>query len=129
MRLRISSSLLLLLSPLLLLTPLPLHAQDFTDQLYDTATEVYGSEDADEGNLTLIIGNLISIVLSILGVVLLVLIVYAGGLWMTAGGNTDQVGKAKSYMINAVVGLLIIVAAYAISSFVITALSNAGLVT
>ena len=109
--------------------PLALHAQDFTGQLDDAATEVYGSEDADEGNLTLIVASLINIILSILGVILLVLIVYAGALWMTAGGNPDQVGKAKSYMINAVVGLLIVLAAYAISAFVITALGTAGLVT
>ncbi len=113
---------------LALMMPLFAQAQDYTDQLGDAATEVYGSEDADEGDFTLIVANLINVVLSILGIILLVIIVYAGALWMTAGGNSDQVGKAKSWLINAVIGLIITLAAYAISNFVIGALAQGGLV-
>lgn len=124
----ISSILLPILFVLSSLFASPVQAQDYTGQLDDAAVEVYGSEDADAGNLTLIVANLINVVLSILGIVLLVIIVYAGALWMTAGGNSDQVGKAKSWLINAVIGLVITLAAYAISSFVIGALAQGGLV-
>jgi len=47
------------------------------------------------------------------------LIIYAGFLWMTAGGNPEQVDKAKQWLTNAIIGLAIILAAYAISGFVI----------
>lgn len=66
------------------------------------------------------IGTIIKLLLTLLGVVVLVLIIYAGFMWMTAGGNTEQVDKAKKWLTNAVMGLAIILAAYAISSFVIT---------
>ena len=49
-------------------------------------------------------------------------ILYAGFLWMTAGGNEENVTKAKTMMRNAVVGFIIISAAYATVNFVITSL-------
>jgi type IV secretory pathway VirB2 component (pilin) len=73
------------------------------------------------------IGSLINVVLTILGIVLLLIIIYAGFLWMTAGGDSEQTKKAKDWMLNAVIGLIIILAAYAISSFVISALQGAGI--
>lgn len=72
------------------------------------------------------IGSLIGVVLSVLGIVLLILVIYAGFLWMTAQGDSEQTKKARDIMINAVIGLIITLAAYAISSFVIDALSGAG---
>lgn len=75
-------------------------------------------------DLTTIIGRLISAFLGVLGVVLLIIIIYAGFLWMTAGGNTEQVDKAKQWMMNAVVGLAIVLASYAITAFIINALGG-----
>ncbi|MBT4856645.1 hypothetical protein HON52_00455 [Candidatus Uhrbacteria bacterium] len=126
MRLRTLSS-KLLASPLLLLffaVPIVTQAVDFTDQLDDTAVEVYGSVDADEGDLLGIVSTLIDVVLSILGVILLLLIIYAGFLWMTAGGNSSQVDKAKGILVNAIVGLIIVLASYAISLFVVEAITQ-----
>lgn len=68
------------------------------------------------------IGKIINMVLGLLGIIVVVLVVYAGFLWMTAGGNKEQIGKAKDLMINAVIGLAIILSAYAITDFVITKL-------
>jgi hypothetical protein len=61
------------------------------------------------------IALIIRSVLGLLGVIALALIVYAGFLWMTAGGNSEQVGSAKSVLINSVIGLVIILSAYAIT--------------
>lgn len=70
------------------------------------------------------IGGIINAVLSVLGVVLLILFIYAGILWMTAQGDGKQVDKAKSIMKNAVIGLVLTLLAYSISSFVIGRLSG-----
>lgn len=83
---------------------------------------------ADE-ELPEVIGSIINAVLAVLGIVLLLLIIYAGFLWMTAGGDSENVGKAKTIMINATVGLIVLLAAYAIAAFVLDALSTAGLAT
>lgn len=72
-----------------------------------------------------LIGNIINIVLGLLGIVLLVLIIYSGILWMTAGGKPDQVDKAKDQLKNAVIGLAIVVSAYALSRFIIDSLNQA----
>ena len=63
-------------------------------------------------------GEIIGLVLSFVGVLFLMLVIYAGILWMTAQGNEQKVTKAKDLLINAVVGLVIVFAAYAITAFV-----------
>ncbi|MDD2758570.1 MAG: hypothetical protein PHD72_04370 [Patescibacteria group bacterium] len=65
-----------------------------------------------------IIANIIRIALGLVGIVLVVIIIYGGFLWMTAGGNEEQIGKAKKVLTNAVIGLVIILSAYAIVLFV-----------
>lgn len=41
---------------------------------------------------------------------------------MTAAGNEEQVGKAKKLLTAAIIGLIIVLSAYAISYFVISKL-------
>ncbi len=72
-----------------------------------------------------IVNNIISIILGFLGLIAVILILIGGFLWMTAGGNEDRVKKGRQYIINGVIGLIIILAAYAIASFVITNLVDA----
>jgi hypothetical protein len=76
---------------------------------------ITGQED-----LTKIIGNIINIVLGFLGILLLIYFLYAGFLWMTSGGGEEGKKKAITMMKNAVIGLIIIVVAYALSNFVLT---------
>lgn len=68
------------------------------------------------------IAQIINIALGFLGLIAVVLILIGGFKWMTAGGNEDQVGEAKKWMYSGVVGLLIILASYALANFVINRL-------
>ncbi len=86
---------------------------------YNTAEGVNAS--------SIFIGNLIKVILSLIGVLFLIMMIYGGFLWMTAGGNETQVEKAKKLIIAAVIGTIIVVSAYAISYFVIEALTKAAL--
>ncbi|MBI5369877.1 hypothetical protein HZA85_01650 [Candidatus Uhrbacteria bacterium] len=72
-----------------------------------------------------LIGGLINMFLSILGIVFVVLVIYAGYLWMTASGDATKVDKAKKLLGQAIIGIIIIVAAYAISTFVINRIVGA----
>lgn len=81
---------------------------------------------SDAGCINVVIGRVINIVIGFLGIVLLVLFLYAGFLWMTAGGDEENVKKAKQLLLNAVIGYFIIGGAYALTSFV---LSNLAAVT
>ena len=73
------------------------------------------------------VGSIIYASLGLLGTLFLVLIVYAGYLWMTAGGEEQQIEKAKSYIKNSVIGLIIVLAAFGITRFVLGSLLNATL--
>lgn len=70
------------------------------------------------------VGEIIGVVLSFIGVIFLLLMIYAGIMWMTAAGNDQQVAKAKDLMINAIIGLVIVFAAYAITAYVGDLLTN-----
>lgn len=66
-----------------------------------------------------ILGIYINGILNILGVLFLVLVIYGGVLWMTAAGSEEKVRKAKAIIINAAIGLTIILLAKAITFFVL----------
>jgi cbb3-type cytochrome oxidase subunit 3 len=65
-----------------------------------------------------IVGTVVGAVLSLLGVVFFLLIFYGGLRWMLAQGNEAEVEKAKEILIAAVIGLIIVLAAYAITTFI-----------
>ncbi|MEI6835251.1 MAG: hypothetical protein WCK59_00230 [Candidatus Falkowbacteria bacterium] len=70
------------------------------------------------------IGNILTIFFSFLGLIFFILIIYSGILWMTAQGDTGQVSKAKETIIRAIVGLIISIAAYGITYFVMNIFPN-----
>ena len=73
-------------------------------------------------DIRLIIANIIRIALGLVGLIMVVFTIYAGFLWMTAGGNDEQIIKAKSILKNTVIGLAIILASYSIVMFVMNLL-------
>lgn len=75
-------------------------------------------------NVYQIAGRLINVVLGFLGIILLGYFLYAGFLWMTSGGSDDKAEEARTMIKNAVIGLIIIVSAFAISNFVLGSLVN-----
>ncbi|MFA5359826.1 MAG: hypothetical protein WC349_02600 [Patescibacteria group bacterium] len=64
--------------------------------------------------------------LGLLGIIFLVLIIYAGFTWMTAQGEEEKVTRAKETLQRAIIGLIIIVAAYSITYFVFNSLPGGG---
>ena len=68
--------------------------------------------------LTSRIGKMIGAVLAFVGVIFLALMIYAGFRWMTAAGNEASVDKAKNLIIAAIIGLIIILGAYAITAWI-----------
>lgn len=75
-------------------------------------------------DIRLIIANIIGAVMSFIGIIMVVLIIWGGFLWLTSGGNEEQVAKAKSTLINAVIGLIIILAANSIVNFLVNSLTT-----
>ncbi|MFH2063451.1 MAG: hypothetical protein ABIJ46_04880 [bacterium] len=101
--------------------PLAVHAQLDAESLgLDYATSIgLGTKDVRET-----VGSVIRAFMGLLGIVAVLLILYGGFKWMTAGGNDDQVGEAKKIIISGIIGLIIIMSAYAIATFVVGAIVN-----
>ena len=72
-----------------------------------------------------IIAGIVRVFLSVLGVIAVLIILYAGFLWMTAGGDPGKIVTAKKWMLNGVIGLLIILSSLAITQFIVGALEKA----
>lgn len=68
------------------------------------------------------VSNIINLVLSFLGIIFVALLIYAGINWMTAGGNETKIDSSKKLLKQAIVGLIIVLASYALSYFVINSL-------
>lgn len=75
-------------------------------------------ESASETTISEIIGTAVSAFLALLGVIFLVLMLYAGYNWMTAQGDEEKVTKAKDTITRSIIGMIIVVGAYAIWNFI-----------
>jgi hypothetical protein len=90
-----------------------------SSNLINRLTEVGSGEQgsyatADEFTLSEIVGQAVNILLSFLGIIFIILIILAGYRWMTASGNQETITQAKGSLKSSIIGLLIVVGAYAI---------------
>ncbi len=71
------------------------------------------------------VAKIINTALGLLGIVAVVIVIVGGFKWMTAGGNEEAVGEAKKWIFSGVIGLAIILSAYALASWAVNSLVNA----
>ena len=86
----------------------------------------YKVADVESGTISpaTVVGDIIQIFLSLLGAIFIILMLYGGYTWMMARGNAEEVTKAIDLIKNAIIGLVIVMAAYAISYFVLFMLAK-----
>lgn len=70
------------------------------------------------------VANVIRAFMGLLGIVAVIIILLGGFKWMTAAGEEEKVQEAKKLIISGVIGLVIIMMAFAIAQFVINAVVN-----
>lgn len=83
-----------------------------------------GSIGLGSADLRTTVTNIINWVLGLLGIVAVIMILYGGFMWLTAGGSEDRITSAKKIISAAVVGLVIILLAWAIVNFVLGTTAN-----
>ena len=86
------------------------------------AKEGAGFKEATEYSASENLGLMVQYVLSFLGVIFSILIIYGGFLWMLARGDEEQVTKAKDIIQNALIGLIIVLAADVITYYLVNRL-------
>ena len=90
-----------------------------------------GDFAAEEGlalgdqDLVTTVTSIINVALSLLGIVAVVIILAGGFKWMTAGGNEEKTTEARKLIFAGIIGLAIIMSAWAIAQFVIQNLGEA----
>ena len=96
--------------------------EQYYSGLHSTAADAGYKSNDEYGESVLIvkIATVIKIILSFVGVIFLVLMIYAGFTWMLAAGNEQQVEKARKVLIASIIGILIVLSAYAISYLVVS---------
>jgi hypothetical protein len=71
-------------------------------------------KDAGTGDITSVVATVIDYLIWIAGILAFFYLVYSGILYITAAGNPDQAKKGQQGLINAVIGIIVIVLAYVI---------------
>ncbi|MBI2426513.1 MAG: hypothetical protein HYV34_01575 [Candidatus Kerfeldbacteria bacterium] len=87
---------------------------------YDPSSSL-GLSTAD---LVSTVTKVIQWVLGLLGLVAVIMIIIGGFRWMTAGGNEEKVEAAKKILTASIIGLIIVLLAWAIVIFATGTLNN-----
>lgn len=96
-------------------------AQDYG--LSDTAG-VAGLSSQYESDISVLIGNIIGVILSFVSVVFFGLMLYGGIRWMLARGNEEESKKALDTIIAAIIGIIIVIGSYAVTTFVLSSFTT-----
>ena len=75
--------------------------------------------------LSAVVGAVIKTFLGLLGVVFIIMIIYAGFNWIQAQGEDSKITEARKMIIHSTIGLIVIMAAYSITLFVLKAVQGA----
>jgi TRAP-type C4-dicarboxylate transport system permease small subunit len=87
---------------------------------FDFITGAFQSvEEGGESDLPTLIGNIVNLILFIAGVLAIIYLIYSGILYITAAGNPDAAKKGQQGLMNAAIGIVIIVLAFFIARAVV----------
>jgi hypothetical protein len=90
----------------------------------DAVAQVFdgGSNPRD---IRVTLAKIIRSLLGLLGIIFVILVIYAGFLWMTAGGNESKIEESKKYLSRSLIGLVIILASYSITGLILCRIVDA----
>ncbi|MFA5155591.1 MAG: pilin [Patescibacteria group bacterium] len=118
--------LLLLLSSFVILPNLPVLADDslVNSQVgMKQVGQTFGN--STPADIRTIVARIIMVLLGFLATVFIGFIVYAGFRYMTAGGNEEKTTEALQVIRNSIIGLIILLMAWAITRFTVIILGRA----
>ena len=106
--------------------PLITHAQGGTLNANDLGVNAIQSEiKLGSGDVRQTAARIINVALGFLGIIAVVIVLIGGFKYMVSGGNEEKTTEAKNLIVSGIIGLAIILSAWAITSFVISRLITA----
>ncbi len=70
-------------------------------------------------DISRIIAVILNWIIGIIMVISVIMLLFSAFLYLTAGGSEDRVGKAKNYLLYAIVGIVVAVLTFSIEPFII----------
>jgi len=105
---------------------LPVFAQGINaNDLGVNAIESGGGLKLGGGDVRQTAARIINVALGFLGIISVVIVLLGGFKYMISGGNEEKTTEAKNLIISGIIGLAIILSAWAITKFVISNLVTA----
>ena len=86
---------------------------------------IEGDIKLGSGDVRQTAARIINVALGFLGIIAVVIVLVGGFKYMISGGNEDKTTEAKNLIVAGIIGLAIILSAWAITSFVISQLLTA----
>lgn len=121
---RVLSAIFIIIALLIIVPYANAGLQDAFTKTLPSVAEKGGYVTNGEISVESSISKIINGVLSLIGLVFVVLIIYSGIIWMTAGGQEKKVEEAKGTIKQSIIGLIVVLGAYALSYFIVNALSS-----
>lgn len=92
----------------------------------DVGVTAIGSEiKLGAGDVRQTAARIINVALGFLGIIAVVIVLIGGFKYMVSGGSEEKTGEAKKLIVSGIIGLAIILSAWAITSFVLSRLITA----
>jgi len=66
--------------------------------------------------------KILGYILGIIGILLVIMLIYGGITYATAAGNEDRIETGKKIMMYAIIGIVIVAAAYVLANWIVGAL-------
>jgi len=90
----------------------------------EEARNILGYDSNYQDDPRLVAANVIQIGLTFLGIIAVAIIIWGGWTYMTAGGNEDDVAEGLKIIKSGIIGLVIILGAWALASWSIDTINQ-----
>ncbi len=105
-----------------LMTPFSAHAADWLVKI--TQPDIV--QNSNLTDLPTAISYIYNLIVEIAGAIFLLLLLIGGVMYMTSGGAEEQTNKAKKWLLDAIIGLVIVAIAWAAGIWIENSLLNTG---
>lgn len=95
-------------------------------RLDEVASRVGFNKSAQYSSVYGVVNLTVNLLLSLLAIIFLGMMLYAGLRWITSQGEEEKIGKARTAIKAAIIGLALVVGSYGISSFLFKSMGYAG---